>query len=525
MSATAALDVKGDIRRHPFAELLVELYQARFSGSLRLSNGGKKAVVYIKDGRVVHAVSNARDHRLFSIGLERKAFTKETLARHPNFANDIEFAASLRSAGQITEEDLQKLTVEQIGAILVNLLSWTEGEWIYSPHARLRSDVVSNVDTQSLLIDFARCLPGKAIYDRLRSVDDMFSHNGHQRSHATLQPHEKFVLSRFEQGQLSIAQLRAMSTLPESGLMQAIYALWLGGLIVRRDWVGAFTDQKLEAIRSAKFSRVNEAAALPSTVAENAKDPSSGGNAESTNEAPGTRIPEAEIALPDYLDRVEKAETFYDILGIDTNASAAIIKSAYLTLAKKFHPDRFHRENRETHGRIQNAFTKLAHAYETLKSDESRESYDYKIKKELEIREKRRAAGKPEEPEADDTQAELGLNSFEEGLALFQDEDYEGAATQLARAVHYSPNNALYHAYFGQALSYLGDKYRHKAESEMQSAVKLDPKNSKIRMMLVEFFVDMNLIKRAEGELNRFLEIVPGNREALEMLGQIKQVV
>jgi Tfp pilus assembly protein PilF len=165
----------------------------------------------------------------------------------------------------------------------------------------------------------------------------------------------------------------------------------------------------------------------------------------------------------------------------------------------------------------------LAHAYETLKTAESREAYDYKLRKELEIKEKRKASGKTEEKV--DIQEEKGLESFEMGLELYQDEDYPAAATHLARACHYSPQNALYHAYFGKALSYTGFKYYHKAEGELQQAVKLDPNNTKIRLMLVEFFIDIGMQKRAEGELRRFLAISPGNREAQDMMNRMQEMM
>ena len=218
MSLSTNLDLKGHIVQHPISELFVELYQNRLSGSLRISSGAQKGVVYVKDGRIVHAVSNAKAHRLFSVGLERKAFTRETLGKHPNFANDLEFAAALRSSGAISETELRTLTVAQIEAILIGLLSMASGEWIYSPHARLREDMVYEVDFHKLLIEFARCLPGKDIFERFRSIDEVFALSGYQRSKAALQPHEEYVLSRFEQGPRSIEQLRTMCSLPEAGL-------------------------------------------------------------------------------------------------------------------------------------------------------------------------------------------------------------------------------------------------------------------------------------------------------------------
>jgi DnaJ-class molecular chaperone len=209
------------------------------------------------------------------------------------------------------------------------------------------------------------------------------------------------------------------------------------------------------------------------------------------------------------------------VLGIAANATLAEIKGAYFAMAKLFHPDRFHREEAVKLRRIQVAFTEIAHAYETLKDDASRENYDFKMRKELEYREKRKATGQADVSSPEERQAEQGLESFEKAMEALNEEEFAAAAGHLSRAVHYSPQNALYHAYFGQALSKL-EKQHHKAEASLQAAVKLDPMNPKIRMMLVEFFVGMKMAKRAEGELKRFLELAPGSREATKMLADLQ---
>jgi curved DNA-binding protein CbpA len=298
-------------------------------------------------------------------------------------------------------------------------------------------------------------------------------------------------------------------------MLHSVYVLWLGGFLVREDWNAAFSASKIEEIRGAKVSLVKPAV---STV----KEPAAG-VAEETIAAPvaGPKAPEVQIPLEDYLGRVEKAETLYDVLGIADDSTLNDIKTAYFSMAKQFHPDRFHREEGTKLRRIQVAFTEIAHAYETLKTPESRENYNFKMRKELENREKRRAAGQVEAKTTEDRQAEQGLESFEKALDAINQEEFAAAAGHLSRAVHYSPQNALYHAYFGQALSYL-EKQHHKAEASLQTAVKLDPQNPKIRMMLVEFFIDMKMTKRAEGELKRFLEIVPGNKEAMKILSKME---
>ncbi|MBP7475322.1 MAG: tetratricopeptide repeat protein, partial [Pyrinomonadaceae bacterium] len=101
------------------------------------------------------------------------------------------------------------------------------------------------------------------------------------------------------------------------------------------------------------------------------------------------------------------------------------------------------------------------------------------------------------------------------------DQNSEGATPFLARAAHFAPKNARYRAYYGKALS-SDDKQRHKAEAEMQAAVKIDPDNPTYRLILAEFFIQVNLMKRAEGELNRLLAIYPSNREARALLDSIR---
>ncbi|XP_019158589.1 PREDICTED: chaperone protein dnaJ GFA2, mitochondrial-like [Ipomoea nil] len=63
---------------------------------------------------------------------------------------------------------------------------------------------------------------------------------------------------------------------------------------------------------------------------------------------------------------------FYDVLGISKNATASEIKKAYLGLAKKLHPD----VNKDDPGAA-NKFQQLQNAYEVLKDEEKRHTFDH----------------------------------------------------------------------------------------------------------------------------------------------------
>jgi len=62
---------------------------------------------------------------------------------------------------------------------------------------------------------------------------------------------------------------------------------------------------------------------------------------------------------------------YYEILGVDKEASSDEIKKAYRNLAKEYHPDR-NPDDKEAEGK----FKEAAEAYETLGNEEKRSNYD-----------------------------------------------------------------------------------------------------------------------------------------------------
>jgi len=80
---------------------------------------------------------------------------------------------------------------------------------------------------------------------------------------------------------------------------------------------------------------------------------------------------------PDRLDLTESEknmadEDYYDILGVDKDASKEEIKKAYRKKAKKYHPDK----NPENTDEAREKFKKISEAYEVLADDEKRKRYD-----------------------------------------------------------------------------------------------------------------------------------------------------
>ena len=132
MTPIKTLDLKGNFRTYPFAELIVEISQAKLSGSLRLACGEKKTVVYFRDGALVYGVSNAKALRLFTIllFLSDQDFTGHYF--HPHilaithlmalgWATMIIFGASHQLVPVLIESDLHSNTLAYASFALAGL--------------------------------------------------------------------------------------------------------------------------------------------------------------------------------------------------------------------------------------------------------------------------------------------------------------------------------------------------------------------------------------------------------------------
>lgn len=517
MTPTNNLEIQGNLSAFPLAEILVEIEQAGLEGSLRFSLDESKIIVYFQGGKIVYAISNARASRLFDLLLRENKIDKKTLTSIANFTNDLELGKALLTKNMFSQKEIDEMFSAQIEDILRECLSWKSGEWNFNPLARIREGISFQINLRKILADYARSLSGEAVMMRFRSVQEKFSAKDISQAQINLQPHEAFVLSRFAGEELTVEQIKTLSGLPDGATFQTLYTLWLGDFLTRRHWNSAFSERQIAQIKTASIALKQKAAAMPENKPQIEEKP-----AEKVVEEL-QKIEEKEITLEEYLAQNEAATNHYEVLGVEVKADSDEIKKAYFKFAKRFHPDIFHRSvDPEIHRKIQNAFTKLAGAHENLRDKDLREIYDYKLRKELAQMEERRARGKSVSETTDTVDKEmLAAEQFEQGYDLMLNEYFAEAVPFLARAVHLDDKNARYHVFFGKVLAQ-DSSQRHKAEAEIQTAIKLEPTNELYRIISAEFFIQYNLPKRAEGELKRLLAIAPDNREAQVLLDSLQ---
>jgi curved DNA-binding protein CbpA len=514
MFSTNTSEIKGTLQESPFAELLAETAQSNLGGSFRLIHEEEKAIIYLSKGQVVYAVSNHRQHRLFEVLLRSNQITRESLTKIPEFTNDLALAKNLVKNNLFPQETINEILKYQIREIIKSALAWEKGGWSFSHLARAKENLQFEIDLTPILLEYARGLSGEKIIRRFKSFEERFLLKEDFSLHQNLFPQEGYIYSRLSHDPMKVQEIKQISGISDVDTLKNLYVLWIAGFTQRKNWNSIFTDFRLQQILSAKLILKKGAAELTPEKKPVEAPVLLVNNGEDLPELPPEKA-EKEL-LETYLLRVESADSFYEILGVPLKANTAQIKTAYFGLAKSYHPDRFHQETDVTlQQRVQNAFSELARAYDTLKDAKAREVYDFKLRKFLESVEfQKKAAGTKS---GTITNLDKARDEFDQGFDFLMSEEYAEAIPFLTRAVQLAPDNPRYHAYFGKALSFV-ESQRFKAEAEIRQAMKLDSGSPSYWIMLAEFYLQFNLLKRAEGELQRLLTQFPGNREALALL-------
>jgi curved DNA-binding protein CbpA len=232
-----------------------------------------------------------------------------------------------------------------------------------------------------------------------------------------------------------------------------------------------------------------------------------------------------------FLERVKNAQTFYDVLGVSFDEPAQNLKTAYYQLARRYHPDRFRKAEPALISRIESAFARIAQAYDTLRDEGLRASYNSKLEVRQRVQRLAEAAPKATTPRPEPTAtptAEPVVSAavraeaqFKEGFAALELGQRQAALRLFASAANAVPNEARYRAYYGHLLAG-NESTRRAAEAELQAAIKLEPSNAEYRVMLAELYRDLGLKLRAKGEAERAVAADPNNHKARDLLRSLK---
>jgi len=504
--------MNGQLSEQPLAELIREISEKSLSGRLRLEHERVHAVAYFDEGKFLYAAANVRTLRVREYLKNAEAVSDQDLAQFNERVSDMDLLKVLCAQKLLSTAMAEQIQTRLVTDVLRLALLWTDGAWEFDARSRLNEELDPKIEFNALLLEAARRLPAKFAATRFSNPAELITPAQEPIINDNLLPAEAFLLSRVDRP-TSVREIVAISGLGHDETLGHLYALALTGLLKREHWPAVFGGE--QATRSSTPKKIAPPPPPPPTVER-----------EQTQDTSPQEV-------ENLLVRIKNARTHYEVLGVAREISAPELKTVYYQLARRYHPDRFRKSAAELVPRIEAAFARITQAYDTLRDDQLRASYDAK----LEVRKKvdqiadtaPKASARSPQPEAVAeggaepvvSAAERAAIQFKEGFAALEMGQKKVALGLFASAARAVPNEPRYRAYYGQVLAE-NEATRRAAEAELGAAVRLDPNNAEYRMMLAELYRELGLKLRAKGEAERAVAADPNNRKARDLLRSLK---
>jgi Domain of unknown function (DUF4388) len=199
------------------------------TGLLSFSSEGVRIGLYIREGRVVHAVSSREVDRLTELLLRWEILSpaqhEETMRRA---AAGERIGKALVASGGVTPRELTEARARQVRQIALSLFEWATGEFALLQDERPSDgSVLVDLPVLDLIVEGIRSLRTSALFrERLPSPDWIFEAlpPEDRKVIVPLEPHEESIL-RLVDGARTVGRLAAIAELPDLETLRVLFLL------------------------------------------------------------------------------------------------------------------------------------------------------------------------------------------------------------------------------------------------------------------------------------------------------------
>jgi len=469
-----SLPDSGNLSEIPVPVLLLKLSGAHFTGALALSRSRTTKRVLWRDGAPILAESNLASETLGVTLLDAGKLSREDYSKVVGYVQlkNCKEGKALLDLKLLEPKALFLALKEQLRRRILECFGWPDGSW------SLDAKQVPPSDAQAFRLD-----------PRVLAQDGIEAHWSQDRILGSLGERLGQIVQASESRELLAGRLRAApgvdklldaldgsctlgEALRRAGSPAALPAAWVldaSGLLLypaqKKDAPAASQGGPRELEESDLDIEVvvtGAGAPKPDRPAAATRTGSRGG---ADAGAAGPQSADAAALRKEVAEKHARTDLdHYALLGVPRDAAPAVIKRAYFSAAKRFHPDALSRNGLEALRKPANElFARIAKAYAVLSDPKARRDYDAD-------------ASGSEEGEAERiAQAET---LYRKGDVLVRKGAFQEALQFLAPAVELWGDDAEYRSALGWALYKKGKSEPKPAREHLSKAVKLDPKNA-----------------------------------------------
>ncbi len=521
---TMSQPFKGKLQERSMPSLLLDIQNIEGTGVLKLERGKIKKEIFFLFGRPVGAESNIRHENLGNYLVSKNIISKEQHHKLLSSAreNHISFLKALMELNKFDESLVLKYHSSLVKVRIVNAFKWHKGEYSFLPGDSF-SDRIIKAPVDPIALVFAglkRITDLDTITDKLQ--DDITSlikitKRGEKHKSEFQRIFGAKIYDEIENNKTSLGELLGKGIDPMT-LYTHIFVMAETGMIEFKKQENA-KDESLNLSMledPLNLSNLKKAAAPSKNPEEEISIVANVPAPESEEEEESGLILDLPIEVDDeedkklinqlkkfYLDIHEK--DFFEILGVDKDASQKEIDSAFAVLQSQFSYDMFEDVDLGSdHAKLEEISEFLKIAKETLSDPVKRKRY-----KDQNLKQKKKGASFVE-AEVYAKKAEQALNQDNKSVAL----------KNIDKAIEVEPDIGDYHAIKAKIMQSKGQP-TEKVISTLETALELDPESVIINFTAAEIFKSMDKMDRAINLYQKVLENRPEHKEAFAKLEKI----
>jgi tetratricopeptide (TPR) repeat protein len=461
------LPEQGRLEETSFPALLLDLFRARFSGSVRIVRDRVAKSFLFREGIPVFAESNLTSE---SLGVQLMDAGKISRNDYSRVVRRVEQEGckegkALLDLDLIEPRELFLALKDQVRGRLIECFGWAHGSFTIEPadappeetqpfradiYPLLQEGIESHWSTDRILADLG---PHMNQYATRTAVVSRIQHR--LRSDEAV---ESFIDAL--DGSVSFWKALQRATTP-----RAMAAAWLLDAIQAIDYRDA--QDTAEEDEPPELEIVFGDEADDGARAREGKAPARGSppRAAGGGGAEDPKAAELRREISEKFSRLGELD-YYELVGVEPRSDANTIKRAYLTAAKIYHPDalarlRIDAEAQEQANRV---FAEIGKAYGVLSNPNKRREYD--------------AARANESLGVDAEQIATAETLYRKGEILLRQGNFKGALEFLRPAVEIYGEECDYQSALAWVLYKKMPSEPELAKSHLEKAVSLDPQNA-----------------------------------------------
>jgi curved DNA-binding protein CbpA len=474
------MSISGLLKYYPLYDILMDLQRSDSTGILEIRRDLIYKEIYYEKGVMLFASSNSKEDRIEEIFLKTG---KITIDQYYHAASIV--AKDKKSQGKVFVDlgylrphEFIPAVKSQAEEIVLGLFVWEDGVVMFRETPMPANIIRLKLSASNLIFHGIKRIINPEYFKHISPPLDTVLYYSIEPINLfqdiVLSEKDKYVLSLLD-GHLAMKDVLSISSLGSFQTLNILCALLVTRMIDIKE-KGVLDDRSLEDI-----------------IGE-----------------PRSYVDEAFISKADDMYMYVKLQStdYYNILGIDRNATQAAIKKAYYKNAKEFHPDKhIHVTSESMKEKLSLIFSFNTKAYKILSDPKEKEKYDNSLKL--------------LKPETKESNSDIAKQRFAEGKKAFKNRLFSEAFNLFSQAVYLDGTVADYHFYLG--LTHKHQNRLRDAEKEINKAINIKPREARYVAEVGHIYLALGLILRAKSAFEKALKLDLSISRAVEGLEKVKQ--